>query len=472
LQQKGSEILASNIGSMRAAEELEIGLGDVRNQLGRFLLTGEAHFLEGLPPLRAETDRWLAEADRLATTAREQEQMSRVRLGYAHFFAELDQVPRAEPMEEAGRQKLQQLIDDVLTEEILVPTHEYLDFNEEVAARGTADNQAMANWMVAALLVLGTCGPVAGLLAGVGITRRFTHSLVRLSLPLKDAAGKLQEVVGPITLAPGWSLEELEAVLCRLAEQIGAVIERLQQSQRETLRAEQLAAVGQLAAGLAHEVRNPLMSMKILVQAAAAGGDPPTLSRRGLAVLEEEITRLEGLTRSFLEFARPPQPDKRTFDVRTVVAETVQLLSGKAQRRGGRIVWQAPEEPVPLRADKGQMRQLLLNLLLNAVEATPEGGSVRVDLEPPARVEPLPSLSSRESGPRSRCLHIRVADTGPGLPAQLGRDIFKPFVSTKPTGLGLGLSICERIVEAHGGEITAANRPTGGALFTVCLPCG
>src|SRR5262249_38180945 len=157
-----------------------------------------------------------------------------------------------------------------------------------------------AGRMVVGLLLLGVCGPVSGLLAGYGIARAVGRSVVRLSVPVVDAAGKLSQVVGPVTLSAAPGLDELERALHRVAEQAGAVVERLRQSQREAMRAEQLAALGQIAAGFAHEVRNPLMSMKLLVQSAARRG--AGLSERGLGVLEEEIGRLETLTSTFLDF--------------------------------------------------------------------------------------------------------------------------------------------------------------------------
>jgi signal transduction histidine kinase len=123
-----------------------------------------------------------------------------------------------------------------------------------------------------------------------------------------------------------------------------------------------------------------------------------------------------------------------------------------------RLECDLPAEPVPLEADAGQPRQVVLNLVLNALDAVPEGGVVSLQVR------------RRASGAGGGWLILRVADTGPGLPAGLGARVFEPFVSTKETGLGLGLSVCKRIVKAHGGEITAANRPEGGAVFTVRLP--
>jgi signal transduction histidine kinase len=463
LQKNISDILDVNVSSVRAAEELEIGIREVRTQLIYFLFTGDRKYLEAFPALHQHTDRWLGEADRLATTPYEQEVIARVKKGHARFLEGFNRLSQQAPAAETP-QRLREQLEDVLTNEILRPAHAYLDFNEEVVKRTSEQNQVMADRMALGLLLLGTCGAVAGLLAGYGLARTVSHSIVQLSVPIRNAAGILNEVVGPITLSAGGGFAELEAVLRRIAGEISTVVQRLQQSQREVLRAEQLAAVGQLAAGLAHELRNPLMAMKILVQSAAERGEPAGLAGRDLAVLEEEITRLERSVQTFLDFARPPRPEKRAVEVRHVLEQTAGLVARRAERQGVRLEWDLPAAPAVLEADVGQLRQVLLNLLLNALEAVPGGGTVRVEAAGPE------GPGGEAVADRDLEFTIRVADTGCGLPADLGERIFEPFVSTKETGLGLGLSICKRIVEAHGGDLTAANRPGGGAVFTVRLP--
>ena len=381
--------------------------------------------------------------------------------GYHGFFAELADLERQPPVaagspDQAATAAVRHLA--ARTQEILPPAQEYLDYNETQIQQGSEENQRTTSRMVIGLLLLGVCGPVTGLLAGYGVSRAVSRSVVRLSVPVLDAAGKLNGVVGPIAVSGGPGLEELEAVLRRMAEQIGAVVERLQQSQREALRAEQLAAVGQMAAGFAHELRNPLMAMKILVQSAADRAGGVGLVGRDLAVLEEEMTRLERLTSAVLDFARPPRPEKRAFEAGALLEACVDLASSQAGQRDVRIDCDLPEEPLWAEADAGQVRQVVLNLLLNALEAVQDSGAIRLRLE-----------AGSDDAPR--WLTVRVEDDGPGLPRELAQDIFSPFVSTKPTGIGLGLSICKRIAEAHGGEITAANRPGGGAVFSVRLPC-
>jgi signal transduction histidine kinase len=471
LEKNVSDLLAEDVSSVRAAEEVEIGIREVQAQLHHFLLTGDRRHLEAVPTLRQETDRWLSEAERLAKTPREETLITQVRQGYDRFFEEFHRLSHQIPVGGVPRE-VRELVDNLITKDILPPAQAYLTINEEAVETTSHQNQVLAERLVLALLLLGTCGAVAGLLTGYGLARGISRSIVQLSVPIRDAAGKLNEVVGPITVSAGWSFQELEALLRRIADQIGTVVERLQHSQREVLRAEQLASVGQLAAGLAHELRNPLTSMKILVQSAAARLDSPELRGRDLVVLEEEITRLQGSIQNFLDFARPPQPQKRPVEVRGVVEQTVCLVSGRAEHQSVRLECELPDEPVVVEADMGQLRQVLLNLLLNALDAVPGGGRVRVQVrlgEVPDK-QAKPPMTPGRALRTDQWLTIRVADDGCGLPADLGERIFEPFVSTKDTGTGLGLPICKRIVEAHGGAIAAVDQANGGAVFTVRLP--
>lgn len=459
LQKTTSDLLDLNVTSVRVAEELEIGIREIRTQLNYYLLTGDRKYLEAVPTLRAEAERCLNSAEALTLSTVEHELLDRVKSGYARFFEEFDRATLPSP-ERAMSKELRNLGDELLTTEILLPAHEYLNYNKELVKRTSEQNISMADRTVLSLLLLGTCGAMAGLLAGYGLARGFNRSIVQMSLPIRDAAGKLNEVVGPITISAGSDFKDLELALRKMADHVKTVVERLAQSQREVLRAEQLAALGQLAAGLAHELRNPLMAIKILVQSATAKVGPPELQGRDLVVLEEEIARLELSIQTFLDFARPPKLEKRAFEIQKVLRQTVDLVSARAEQQATQVVLNLPEEPVLVEADIGQIRQVVLNLLLNALDAVREGGEVRIALQ-------LPDDDSEQSRDQ---LRIQFDDSGCGLPDELGARIFEPFVSTKEIGLGLGLSICQRILEEHGGAIFAANRPEGGACFTVTLP--
>jgi signal transduction histidine kinase len=282
---------------------------------------------------------------------------------------------------------------------------------------------------------------------------------VQLTVPIRDAAGRLNQVVGPITISSCWGLDELALELRTMAEHVGDVVEQLQKSQREILRAEQLAALGQLAAGLAHELRNPLMSVKLLAQAASERYQLGLLRAKDLLALEEVSIQLERSVQTILDFARPPRLEKSRFHLAGVIEQTAELISVRAMQQGVQIELEA-DAGTAIEADAVQLRQVLLNVLLNALDATPGGGFIRLH------------SSMLENGPAGRKLvKICISDTGCGLPFELGDRVFEPFVSTKDTGVGLGLSISKRIIELHGGTITAQNGAAGGALITIFLPC-
>ncbi len=237
------------------------------------------------------------------------------------------------------------------------------------------------------------------------------------------------------------------------SEEVKRQQEVMRRQQQEVLRAEQLAAVGRLATAIAHEVRNPLAAIKLLVEGALRPRSPKPLNREQLTVLHREAARLERIVQEFLDFARPPKLHRRSADLREVIDQAASLVRLRAQRQGVRLLTHAPDRPVPAAVDPGQLGSVLVNLFLNALDALPSGGSLEVGLES-----------------RAGEVHLAVSDSGPGIRPDILTQLFTPFLSSKPTGTGLGLCISKRVVEDHGGRIAAANRPEGGARIDIVLP--
>jgi two-component system, NtrC family, sensor histidine kinase HydH len=198
------------------------------------------------------------------------------------------------------------------------------------------------------------------------------------------------------------------------------------------------------------------MSIKVLIQATAEGRRED-FKYQDLQVLEEEIIRLEQIVSGFLDFARPPKPEPRPIDMKDFLERTIEGVRARAELQGVRLQMETGPGPMVISADPHQLKQVIFNLLFNALDAQPQGGhiTIRVGIDP--------------TNPNHPALLVVVEDGGPGIPKELGERIFDPFVSTKETGIGLGLSICRRIVESHGGslKVTSSDR---GTTFTLRLP--
>jgi len=235
---------------------------------------------------------------------------------------------------------------------------------------------------------------------------------------------------------------------------VGTDVSAEQEMLRRTLRAERLAAVGTMAAGLAHEVRNPLNSAVLQLQVLRrrlARAETTRDSLDGVAALvEDEIRRLERLVSDFLSFARPRPLERRPTDIGELCRGIATLLAPEAETSKVRIDVQLAPDLQPIDVDPERIRQVLQNLMRNSLEAMPAGGVV--------------TLRTRTVDGK---VEIDVADTGPGFGDET--PIFDAFFTTKSIGTGLGLSIVHRIVTDHGGNVRVRSRP-GDTCFTVALP--
>jgi signal transduction histidine kinase len=228
--------------------------------------------------------------------------------------------------------------------------------------------------------------------------------------------------------------------------------------------AEKLAAVGTMTAGLSHEIRNPLnaASLQLTVlerrlQRLPKDAQGPLLEP--LTLVKDEIRRLDHILEDFLQFARPREFVAHPVDVASVVHRVLDLLGGEAERRGVRLERDVDGAVPPVAGDEERLRQVLVNLGLNALEAVREGGLVRVSCrlgEPATGGEPT--------------VDVVVDDDGSGVPAESRDRIFEPFFTTKAKGSGLGLSIVHAIVTQHAGRLRVEESPAGGARFVVTLP--
>lgn len=234
----------------------------------------------------------------------------------------------------------------------------------------------------------------------------------------------------------------------------------LDQSRAIIDRQEKLASLGTLAAGVAHEIRNPLTAMKFRLFTLERSLPVGFSDREDLSVLKGELNRLEKIVKDFLMFARPANPELRVLKVSDLMEEMRRLMESSLQARGIRMVIDSGSA-LEIRGDLPQLIQVLMNLVQNAAESMPGEGTISLS----ATVD-----SSSRAGASSPVVRLKITDSGPGIPDEIQRRLFDPFFSTKAAGTGLGLPIAARIVENHGGHIQFETQMGKGTTFTVVLP--
>jgi len=281
-----------------------------------------------------------------------------------------------------------------------------------------------------------------------GVTGYFADRERRFRLRSQEAAGKLSR-----------SYRELR----RQADQILEIEDQLR-------RADRLSAIGQLAAAMTHEVRNPLGSIKGTAEILRDDFPPGHPKAEFLQILLKETDRLNQVVEGFLGYARnrPDSAPEERVSVDALIRETAALVETQA-RSSGVALRVEPGAGLRVNGSPVQLKQVLLNLLLNGVQASPPGGTVR--LRTGVRRGSVPGPEYRQV--EGELVTVAVEDEGPGIPEDALARVFDPFFTTKPEGTGLGLAISQRIAQALGGTLEAENRPEGGARFALTLPlCG
>ena len=242
------------------------------------------------------------------------------------------------------------------------------------------------------------------------------------------------------------------AELQATAQKLSQVYRELQDTFEQVKRADRQSAIGELAAGLVHEIRNPLASIDGAAEVLEAGYDPDEIRRETVAIIRKECVRLNRLLTNLLDFARPRHPEWREVDVAKVLDSVIDLVSHSAGK-GIYFHKQTADDLPRLLCDGEQMAQVILNLTINAAQAMADGGEVWL------------TAAAKGDG-----IVIRVKDQGAGIASEHMEKIFDPFFTTKDTGTGLGLSVVHQIVSQHGGTVSVERNPDKGMTFSLFFP--
>jgi two-component system NtrC family sensor kinase len=252
---------------------------------------------------------------------------------------------------------------------------------------------------------------------------------------------------------------DLEGKIEASNKELEIAYQMLIQRQEQLIQSEKMAALGQLSAGIAHEIRNPLTSIKIFIQSLEKESEGEENQKEDFRIILKEIDRINEHVTLFLNFARPEEPLFQALDINELVREPLNLLTAKLKKSGIQPMVLLADDHPPAKGDRKQLAQVVLNLLLNAIEAMPRGGTLTIS-----------STVAVNPESRQEFLQLMVKDTGLGIPDKDRPYLFDPFFTTKAGGTGLGLSVAYSIIQKHNGRIEVESELGKGASFILWLP--
>ncbi len=449
-------LVDDNLASVRAAEELEIALLVQRGYVSSYILdNGNRVWLTRLHEQRGDFDYWLAAARKTARSDDERQILDRLATVQSQYAQKREDVVAQfdkGQVEEAKELLLRQVA--AIYQQSYDLCEQFIDVNQRLVDATSADVRRQ----VERVTVVVTATLIITLVLATALLWLFFQGVLS---PLRRISANARLASGDESIETGTlqrdELRELGHYVQLLMANVAETRLDLEHSREQLASAEKLAAVGKLAASVAHEIRNPLTSMKMWLYSLRRSLEPDDRNRQKLDVVSDEIARLDNIVRHFLEFSRPPPLKIGRHDIGQILDKTLDLVACRLQQRQIRLARPDKPDTSPVMADAEQLQQVLVNLINNAVEAMPQGGEIRVSAVPA-------TLGERDM------VAVRVADSGPGIPAEVQERVFEPFFTTKPEGTGLGLCIAASIMAGHGGALKLEASDSHGTRWAVFIP--
>lgn len=444
-----NRILTKNLSSYQAAEDLEIALVNQKGYVSYYVIDKDPAWLRQL-------GEWRQVFRERLTNVREEEKdpeaasiLNLIDIKYTQYIQHKDLVLKhyADGDMQIGLNLHDKLRDEFF--KIMALCESYKEHHEEqiglIRDKSAKETRRLREITISALIVqLGAGLFLAFILVG------------QVLEPLKVLARKTQRDKSSKHQAN--LVKELADNVDDLLRDAGETHDKLEKSRESLMMAEKMAMVGKLAAGMAHSVRNPLTSVKMRLFSLNRSLSLNEDQAEDLMVISEEIEHVDTIVQNFLEFSRPPKLQMQVISPSTVVDMMLQLLAHRLKSYDVTVKVEREAMLPNIKGDPEQLKEVLVNLVENACQAMGRGGLITI----------FERTMAHENG-RSACV-LMIRDTGPGMNEQALEKAFNPFFTTKEEGTGLGLPIAQRIIENHGGSITAESRPGEGATFTILLP--
>ena len=448
-------VFSENLTSISAAHSLELiswrilaAWDDAPLDTARFQSQWEDHRLE-LEELRNQ-------ARVSAHTLLEKETEKKLQLVVEQLESaietELSIRPTTQERSKTSSQRVREL-----AEKLSVTSARLRKINEELIATARSQLAGTHSLVLIIRMMVLMLSPLFGIYLGWRVAGRLQSSVTEIAVTLNESALADDSQGLRVSITKESSIEDIRRQAERVVERLRSVGLELQSARREIIQSERLAAVGELAAGVAHELRNPLTSVKLLLQHISKRTNGFRIEASQLQLILEEVGRMENTIQGLLDFSRTPKLNRVRHDLRDTLRRSINLVEGRLKQEHIELHMTISSAPLMINGDAEQLNQVFVNLFLNSIEAMPGVGQMTIIAE--------------------RCTdgdfaRVVVKDNGEGIASDVLTRLFEPFATTKERGTGLGLAISRRIVVDHSGTISAENLPGRGAMFIVELPLG
>ena len=442
-------VTEKDLAAFETAEALETALINQKGFVSYYFIEGDPEWLRQLGEYRRLFKERLDDAMQTAADPDERTALDRIKAEYTRYITIKDRVidHYQKGEREAGAILHRQARDAFFA--VLKLCEKYRDIHKERIrkARAVSGSQALKLRIIAATAV------VISILLALLMAFVLGYQVLRPVRRLAAEADRKGDM--PVT---GDEVKALSYTVRGLIQNVDETQSELRKSRESLLQAEKMALVGKLAAGMAHSIRNPFTSVKMRLFSMSRSLELSDTQKEDFEVISDEIRHIDTIVQNFLEFSRPPKLKMQSISPSAVVDQTLQLLEHRLKSYDVSVVIRR-EQPLPeIDLDPEQLKEVLVNLVVNACEAIEKGGTIVIHEDKVM----TPSEGS--------VAVIRVSDDGPGIAEAIRQNVFEPFFTTKEEGTGLGLSIAARIIEEHGGSVTVESIEGQGAAFVISLP--
>lgn len=444
-----NDMVGQNIKALQASREMENALANQKGFVTYCFLDSDPKWLQELAHYRSTFRNWLETAKQVDRDPAHAALLDQISNQYQSYIKNKDRVIK---MYRSGdRKKGETLHWDVRSQFFelnkLCQSYERINEEEIHRLREEARQHAaeMSSFVVISLIVSAVMGVFLAFLL-----------IVQVIEPIRRLADMAPQPEEPDK--PGNEVAMLGRRVRGMIEDMDRARSELQQSQQMLMHSEKMAMVGKLATEVAHSIRSPMTSINMRLFSLQRSLELTENQKEDFAVVAEEMRRLDNIVRNFLEFSRPPKLHKQRLNLSRIIDLTMELLEYRLQRHDVEVIRHRAEGLPPVEADPELMKEVFVNLIVNACEAMDEGGRIFIK----------ETESVTDWG--ARAVRVEIMDTGPGIPEEAQEQILEPFHTTKAQGTGLGLFITARIIREHGGQLDLQSAEGRGATFIIVLP--